>query len=203
MIFVVVFSFFLFLYFFFFFFFFQAEDGIRDKLVTGVQTCALPIFTAAWVGRSFPVLLHDRRRLVQDTRDCLSDTGVQPACEVWVARQRSRDDPLGVSEGRQHFGDGLHIALLDEVAEVLAQLRPEGCVDFVTREAIEGPSRRHPLLELNLVLGGERESTDFGGVAAIESLDAVFGLARAAQGREEAAGRATIWVAPQCLPAHE
>src|SRR6266545_6958185 len=28
----------------FFFFFFQAEDGIRDKLVTGVQTCALPIY---------------------------------------------------------------------------------------------------------------------------------------------------------------
>ena len=24
-------------------FFFQAEDGIRDRLVTGVQTCALPI----------------------------------------------------------------------------------------------------------------------------------------------------------------
>src|SRR5207249_8485446 len=28
---------------FFFFFFFQAEDGIRDRNVTGVQTCALPI----------------------------------------------------------------------------------------------------------------------------------------------------------------
>src|SRR5206468_9286672 len=28
---------------FFFFFFFQAEDGIRDLIVTGVQTCALPI----------------------------------------------------------------------------------------------------------------------------------------------------------------
>src|SRR5437763_10086956 len=28
----------------FFFFFFQAEDGIRDTSVTGVQTCALPIF---------------------------------------------------------------------------------------------------------------------------------------------------------------
>src|SRR2546428_2855580 len=26
------------------FFFFQAEDGIRDLIVTGVQTCALPIF---------------------------------------------------------------------------------------------------------------------------------------------------------------
>ena len=30
-------------FFFFFFFFFQAEDGIRDTSVTGVQTCALPI----------------------------------------------------------------------------------------------------------------------------------------------------------------
>src|SRR3989441_2143784 len=30
-----------------FFFFFQAEDGIRDKLVTGVQTCALPISASA------------------------------------------------------------------------------------------------------------------------------------------------------------
>src|SRR3712207_7793384 len=29
----------------FFFFFFQAEDGIRDIGVTGVQTCALPILT--------------------------------------------------------------------------------------------------------------------------------------------------------------
>src|SRR2546430_11479050 len=42
---VVIFSFFyvrncLFLY---FYFFFQAEDGIRDLTVTGVQTCALPI----------------------------------------------------------------------------------------------------------------------------------------------------------------
>src|SRR5437868_10143784 len=27
-----------------FLFFFQAEDGIRDRNVTGVQTCALPIF---------------------------------------------------------------------------------------------------------------------------------------------------------------
>src|SRR6266540_720058 len=29
---------------FIFFFFFQAEDGIRDRDVTGVQTCALPIY---------------------------------------------------------------------------------------------------------------------------------------------------------------
>src|SRR2546429_6400363 len=29
------------------FFFFQAEDGIRDVAVTGVQTCALPIFAGS------------------------------------------------------------------------------------------------------------------------------------------------------------
>src|SRR5437868_12516840 len=29
------------------FFFFQAEDGIRDRNVTGVQTCALPILTTS------------------------------------------------------------------------------------------------------------------------------------------------------------
>src|SRR5256885_5991103 len=33
-----------------FFFFFQAEDGIRDYKVTGVQTCALPI----WHGAALP-----------------------------------------------------------------------------------------------------------------------------------------------------
>src|SRR5688572_30848876 len=38
------------------FFFFQAEDGIRDLTVTGVQTCALPILSAQyghWLGDAF------------------------------------------------------------------------------------------------------------------------------------------------------
>src|SRR2546430_5769576 len=32
-------------------FFFQAEDGIRDLTVTGVQTCALPIFQKVGTGK--------------------------------------------------------------------------------------------------------------------------------------------------------
>src|SRR5476649_3063002 len=42
-----------------FFFFFQAEDGIRDHCVTGVQTCALPI-------------LHDRGQISRPAwrREC-------------------------------------------------------------------------------------------------------------------------------------
>src|SRR5438552_12556060 len=39
------------------FFFFQAEDGIRDDLVTGVQTCALPISTSPRAERAL-----DRRK---------------------------------------------------------------------------------------------------------------------------------------------
>src|SRR5207248_7094392 len=35
-------------------FFFQAEDGIRDRTVTGVQTCALPIFIANEHSDSYP-----------------------------------------------------------------------------------------------------------------------------------------------------
>src|SRR5207247_4961371 len=37
-----------------FFFFFQAEDGIRDPLVTGVQTCALPISFSQLSGGPYP-----------------------------------------------------------------------------------------------------------------------------------------------------
>src|SRR5208283_2353439 len=37
----------------FFFFFFQAEDGIRDRDVTGVQTCALPISVVGQEGLEY------------------------------------------------------------------------------------------------------------------------------------------------------
>src|SRR2546429_2837647 len=36
------------------FFFFQAEDGIRDVAVTGVQTCALPIFRRLRANSAIP-----------------------------------------------------------------------------------------------------------------------------------------------------
>src|SRR5258707_15353654 len=48
-----------------FFFFFQAEDGIRDIGVTGVQTCALPISTVEPA-----ISLHSRR---------LKSVGASPA----------------------------------------------------------------------------------------------------------------------------
>src|SRR2546429_3097560 len=52
------------------FFFFQAEDGIRDVAVTGVQTCALPIFVEGLAQRiadgDVPPFLADKRILSLD-----------------------------------------------------------------------------------------------------------------------------------------
>src|SRR2546425_7732516 len=44
------------------FFFFQAEDGIRDKLVTGVQTCALPIYFRNDMLVAWQITAHPRFR---------------------------------------------------------------------------------------------------------------------------------------------
>src|SRR5205823_9113516 len=49
--------------------FFQAEDGIRDKLVTGVQTCALPISQGVKVET-----VYDRSDLIHRAIDTLKHT---------------------------------------------------------------------------------------------------------------------------------
>src|SRR5687768_18380674 len=68
---------------FFFFFFFQAEDGIRDVAVTGVQTCALPIYAQV-------VLVHEetRKRLEGQARLLAVDGG------DWESEE---EGPLGMS----------------------------------------------------------------------------------------------------------
>src|SRR5207249_9522813 len=42
------------------FFFFQAEDGIRDRNVTGVQTCALPIYSVVFTPNELASLIGGR-----------------------------------------------------------------------------------------------------------------------------------------------
>src|SRR5256885_8338853 len=53
-------------------FFFQAEDGIRDYKVTGVQTCALPILLNA---RALRHLKDELARLADQLVDSLLDLG--------------------------------------------------------------------------------------------------------------------------------
>src|SRR5438132_12752965 len=62
------------------FFFFQAEDGIRDHCVTGVQTCALPILVADGRAVRYPIAWV-RVRLDERTQPTLvvcGDSGTEP-----------------------------------------------------------------------------------------------------------------------------
>src|SRR6266446_6558481 len=54
---------------FYIFFFFQAEDGIRDYKVTGVQTCALPIFRQ-------PALAATLRRIAREGKSAFYEGAV-------------------------------------------------------------------------------------------------------------------------------
>src|SRR3712207_7482325 len=92
------------MYYSFFFFFFQAEDGIRDIGVTGVQTCALPILrlAALAMGRD-----HEAPRdLVGDRRAVVAADDVQAQ----------------VDAGRAARG-GQHVAIVDEIGRASCRER--------------------------------------------------------------------------------
>src|SRR5690606_40270620 len=56
-----------------FFFFFQAEDGIRDFHVTGVQTCALPILSITPLG--VPVVPEEYGRAATSSAGSMAASG--------------------------------------------------------------------------------------------------------------------------------
>src|SRR2546430_10325444 len=85
-----------------FFFFFQAEDGIRDLTVTGVQTCALPIYEQA-VGvatiRLAPTV-KDLRRLDFDAAymtisDAKLSSGTTLKWDYDASKERSEERRVG------------------------------------------------------------------------------------------------------------
>src|SRR6266568_5893848 len=83
-----------------FFFFFQAEDGIRDGTVTGVQTCALPIFLA--------LAEPEPQGPLQDVGDLLVLVGVPRDDAALLESHLREHDPLAgdepaVQELRQVF----------------------------------------------------------------------------------------------------
>src|SRR3989440_2726098 len=88
----------------FFFFFFQAEDGIRDLIVTGVQTCALPILRTEFLfllrraatddpgtGTRFAAGRSPPLRCARPTAPRRATRGLQtPRCEIGRASCRER-----------------------------------------------------------------------------------------------------------------
>src|SRR5699024_11449217 len=73
-------------------FFFQAEDGIRDRNVTGVQTCALPIFTLTVknvydgeeLNKSLSDMAQGFRRMMQYKKINKNLVGFMRATEVTI-----------------------------------------------------------------------------------------------------------------------
>src|SRR2546430_8352346 len=82
----------------FVFFFFQAEDGIRDLTVTGVQTCALPIFTrlgADRVREEWRRLCRGRRWLKRHPTDERRRLPVWRSLVLWRSLVRSEERRVG------------------------------------------------------------------------------------------------------------
>src|SRR2546426_12676044 len=73
------------------FFFFQAEDGIRDYKVTGVQTCALPISRCYWIEMT---KFDPKQR-----NDVLKSTRVAPGSGASLALGPFGYDPLAEGAG--------------------------------------------------------------------------------------------------------
>src|SRR3712207_4619149 len=85
-----------------FFFFFQAEDGIRDIGVTGVQTCALPIFRERYSTRYLAIKLLEYDKDVEDYVATLPD-----AKEIFEHRD------LASQRVKEETGDDSETAIMD------------------------------------------------------------------------------------------
>src|SRR5205807_5653827 len=87
------------------FFFFQAEDGIRDYKVTGVQTCALPISKFDPRHVTVPRIVDEERALGPDRLQLVALDHRRTAIERrdHVAREAHRrgEHPVGRSEERR------------------------------------------------------------------------------------------------------
>src|SRR2546425_10796901 len=109
-----------------FFFFFQAEDGIRDKLVTGVQTCALPIcFILAGMAVLVAACSLDYRATVPPVED---EIVVQAVSDP----QAAYDQPVRLSE--------------QDLARILKRVRVQFTAHWLQR-ILTGPIQPVPLFD--------------------------------------------------------
>src|SRR5216683_5173802 len=103
-----------------FFFFFQAEDGIRDLIVTGVQTCALPI----WARPAAPVEKAIEPVVADDIDADLETAEVEPAEdeeeEAGVALEEAEEEDEEMIEDASELGEDE-----DDMAEVIDNVEEE------------------------------------------------------------------------------
>src|SRR5699024_12036601 len=83
------------------YFFFQAEDGIRDRNVTGVQTCALPICCCVGLKRSAFI---QGTAVEEDHKGCQTPKDGNSLVWSWRAIVRSEERRVGKEDGRRGSG---------------------------------------------------------------------------------------------------
>src|SRR5437764_7922551 len=76
-----------------FFFFFQAEDGIRDTSVTGVQTCALPIS---------PIKTCQKQSLPCQSRKCLRPIRTRSEIQTFIALRNLEGESSLIHKANYH-----------------------------------------------------------------------------------------------------
>src|SRR5438046_3360004 len=101
------------------YFFFQAEDGIRDWSVTGVQTCALPI---SMVEINPLVVTRDGQVLALDVKMSFDDNAMFRRPNVAELRDYAQEDPREV-EAAEH---GLNYVARSEERRVGREERGRG-----------------------------------------------------------------------------
>src|SRR5437660_12003639 len=100
-------------------FFFQAEDGIRDGHVTGVQTCALPIClrVGAVLAKHWPEI-DARRHAMLDEYEAHPEAGLRALAAALVRPLGSKlADPDGGPEYLQIYAELINLPRTGEPAE--------------------------------------------------------------------------------------
>src|SRR3989475_8925742 len=113
-----------------FFFFFQAEDGIRDLTVTGVQTCALPICFGLITG----IDVRGEARGVLPSTEWKRNTYKRPEQKKWYAGETIS---LGIGQGYNNFTILQLANAMSTLAAKGVKHRPHlavGRVDAVTQQ---------------------------------------------------------------------
>src|SRR5436305_8979849 len=147
-----------------FFFFFQAEDGIRDADVTGVQTCALPICVSLGIQPTLDELLARVERYLAYGYQRVK-LKIKPGWDVEVVREVRRRHPnilLSVDANCAYtIADEKHLRVLDDFDLLMieqpldhddlidhARLQSIMTTPICLDESITGPARAKQALEM-------------------------------------------------------
>src|SRR2546421_2837850 len=109
------------------FFFFQAEDGIRDLIVTGVQTCALPIYGGEYITR-----VRTKGFVIATIGIPLLTAGLMGGSIYLAVRENTRTMKIAILDDAGGFAES--------IAKGLDKKLPNGLPAFQVVKKIERPT---------------------------------------------------------------